>query len=74
MRGQYTSALDLIMATSDLAGRLRNWNVLEEESLSDHCYIICQLQDTRERNKKKGRVGIKPTTDALNKNREIFIS
>ena len=39
VRGTSESVLDVTFATQGTAKRLKNWRVLEEESLSDHRYI-----------------------------------
>lgn len=39
----YSSVLDLTMVTSDLAVSAANWDVLEEESLSDHKYVVFEI-------------------------------
>lgn len=44
-RLQCSSILDLTFVTEDIAQRICRWEVLEEESLSDHKYIMCEIRD-----------------------------
>lgn len=41
--GNYNSVLDLTMVTSDLKTSVLEWDVLEEETLSDHNYIYTSI-------------------------------
>lgn len=40
----YSSVLDLTLATSDLKEQIQKWDVLEEDSLSDHNYITFEFK------------------------------
>lgn len=44
----YSSVLDLTFVSSDLNVHVSNWNVIEEESLSDHNYIVFEVTNTKE--------------------------
>lgn len=42
----YTSILDLTLVTPDLKDQIQNWDVLDEDTLSDHNYISFELKQT----------------------------
>lgn len=44
-RGHSSSVLDVTMATERMGGRISKWEVLEEESLSDHNYIYFEIKE-----------------------------
>ena len=44
-RGKQQSFLDLTICNDKIKGKIRDWMVLEIESLSDHNYILYTLQD-----------------------------
>ncbi|KAJ8971162.1 hypothetical protein NQ317_006549, partial [Molorchus minor] len=44
-RGDYTSILDLTISTADISRKITNWRVLENESLSDHNYIVFDVAE-----------------------------
>lgn len=46
VRGQSKSFIDITLATTRLAGRIRNWRVSEEESLSLHRFIYFDIDKT----------------------------
>lgn len=46
-RRDYASILDLTLATSDIKNKIVHWKVSEDESLSDHNYIIFKLSDKK---------------------------
>lgn len=45
----YGSILDLTISTENLRPRITNWKVLDDESLSDHKYIMFELQESIDR-------------------------
>lgn len=44
-RREYSSVLDLTLATADVMNRVTNWEVSDLESLSDHNYIIFEVAE-----------------------------
>lgn len=58
-RREQTSIIDLTMATNDMRPRISDWHVSDEESLSDHNYILFNIcsdgrRTTRDKPKAKG--------------------
>jgi hypothetical protein len=47
-RGEARSVIDLTFSTEGLARKIRDWQVLEAETLSDHQYIYFRLTESRE--------------------------
>ncbi|XP_034839849.1 uncharacterized protein [Maniola hyperantus] len=43
VRGPRSSTPDITIASQELAGRIRNWKVLEEETMSGHKYITYEI-------------------------------
>lgn len=43
MRADQSSILDLVIVTEDIVGKILSWEVLEDESLSDHRYILTAI-------------------------------
>lgn len=55
-RGDYSSILDLTIATANV--RINNWDVLETESLSDHNYIMFDIVNGKQpTNPKRSHMG-----------------
>lgn len=46
-RREYSSILDLTLATADVKDRILNWDVSDFESLSDHNYIVFDVADKK---------------------------
>lgn len=46
-RGNSSSIVDLTLASSSIIPRIQNWHVLDEESYSDHNYIVYTLLQSR---------------------------
>lgn len=46
-RFQSSSIIDLTLSSESLAGKVKNWHVMEEESLSDHKYIYFEIERQR---------------------------
>lgn len=44
-RGEYTSTLDLTLATEQICTKITEWEVSDLESLSDHSYIIFKIDE-----------------------------
>lgn len=58
LSGEARSVIDLTFSTEGLAQRIKNWEVLDEETLSDHRYIsfeMAQVRGVHARPKPSGR-------------------
>lgn len=51
VRAQGESFIDLTWASPDLMERIKNWRVMQEETLSDHAYIRMEIDDLVNRGK-----------------------
>ena len=47
VRENQTSRIDVMMSTEDLRGRIKEWRVLDDESLSDHWPIMFEVDRTK---------------------------
>lgn len=65
------SIIDITIASPTLAQRVRNWKVLDEETLSDHFYVEFEISHTHERDSTPPQ---KPRKVDLNKLREALLS
>lgn len=61
VRNEAESILDLTLTTENMERCIGNWRVLDEESLSDHCYISFEVEQRQatERNARTGTQLIK---------------
>ena len=51
-RGDYGSIIDITFASTSVADAITNWEVLEDETLSDHEYIIMEMNISHNRSSK----------------------
>lgn len=56
-RHDQSSILHLMLATTNVIGEVRTWSVLEDESLSDHKYILTEMGETKRRKNKRYYTG-----------------
>lgn len=56
VRAQGESYIDLTWASPDLMERIKNWQVLQHETLSDHAYIHMEIDDPKKTEKQTARI------------------
>lgn len=44
------SFIDLTISTEDIAHKITNWTVMDEENLSDHAHIIFDFDESKQGN------------------------
>lgn len=71
-RGTSHSIIDLTLTSDNIATKISNWQVLEEESMSDHMYIYYEVNDDNKK-RKKNREEITAGWKIDSKYMEIFV-